>query len=44
MMEFTQHGQNPEVGHFYIFEAAHQHCVMPFKTKSKRKDKKINVF
>ena len=25
----------PEVGHFYIFEAAHQHCVMPFKTKIK---------
>jgi|TARA_R100001460_G_scaffold7395_1_gene18895 hypothetical protein len=26
---------DPEVGHFYIFEAAHQHCVMPFKTKVK---------
>tara|TARA_S200002703_G_scaffold157915_1_gene166947 strand:+ start:21 stop:635 length:615 start_codon:yes stop_codon:yes gene_type:complete len=25
----------PEVGHFYIFEAQHQHCVMPFKTKIK---------
>lgn len=25
----------PEVGHFYIFEARHQHCVMPFKTKTK---------
>lgn len=25
----------PEVGHFYIFEARHQHCVMPFKTKNK---------
>ena len=25
----------PEVGHFYIFEARHQHCVMPFKTKIK---------
>ena len=25
----------PEVGHFYIFEASHQHCVMPFKTKIK---------
>jgi len=25
----------PKVGHFYIFEAAHQHCVMPFKTKIK---------
>ncbi len=25
----------PEVGHFYIFEAKHQHCVMPFKTKIK---------
>ena len=23
----------PKVGHFYIFEAGHQHCVMPFKTK-----------
>ena len=25
----------PEVGHFYIFEASHPHCVMPFKTKIK---------
>jgi hypothetical protein len=25
----------PDVGHFYIFEARHQHCVMPFKTKIK---------
>ena len=25
----------PEVSHFYIFEAKHQHCVMPFKTKIK---------
>ena len=25
----------PKTGHFYIFEAAHQHCVMPFKTKTK---------
>tara|TARA_R100000388_G_scaffold33178_2_gene25956 strand:+ start:483 stop:1079 length:597 start_codon:yes stop_codon:yes gene_type:complete len=25
----------PEVGHFYIFEACHSHCVMPFKTKIK---------
>lgn len=25
----------PQVGHFYIFEARHQHCVMPFKTKVK---------
>jgi len=25
----------PQVGHFYIFEASHQHCVMPFKTKIK---------
>ena len=25
----------PEVGHFYVFEARHQHCVMPFKTKIK---------
>jgi len=25
----------PEVGHFYLFEATHQHCVMPFKTKVK---------
>ena len=23
----------PKVGDFYIFEACHQHCVMPFKTK-----------
>ena len=25
----------PKVGDFYIFEARHQHCVMPFKTKVK---------
>ena len=25
----------PKIGHFYIFEAGHQHCVMPFKTKIK---------
>ena len=25
----------PEVGHFYIFQANHSHCVMPFKTKIK---------
>ena len=25
----------PEVGDFYIFEAGHQHCVMPFKVKQK---------
>ena len=25
----------PKVGEFYIFEASHQHCVMPFKTKIK---------
>ena len=25
----------PEVGHFYVFEARHQHSVMPFKTKIK---------
>ena len=25
----------PKVGDFYIFEARHQHCVMPFKTKIK---------
>ena len=25
----------PEVGHFYIFKASHQHFVMPFKVKNK---------
>ena len=25
----------PQLGEFYIFEARHQHCVMPFKTKIK---------
>jgi len=25
----------PKLGHFYVFEAKHQHCVMPFKTKIK---------
>ena len=25
----------PKVGEFYIFEARHQHCVMPFKVKNK---------
>jgi len=24
----------PKVGELYIFEAKHQHCVMPFKTKT----------
>ena len=27
--------EEPKVGEFYIFEAKHQHCVMPFKTKIK---------
>jgi hypothetical protein len=27
--------KEPKVGEFYIFEAKHQHCVMPFKTKIK---------
>ena len=27
--------EEPKVGEFYIFEAKHQHCVMPFKTKVK---------
>ena len=26
---------DPKIGDFYIFEAKHQHCVMPFKTKIK---------
>ena len=26
---------NPEVGHFFIFEAQQQHQVMPFKPKKK---------
>jgi len=25
----------PKVGQFYVFEASHQHCVMPFKVKKK---------
>ena len=25
----------PEVGHFYIFEASHQHFVSPFKSNDK---------
>ena len=29
------HWVEPKVGQFYIFEARHQHCVMPFKTKIK---------
>mgnify|MGYP003124771637 CR=1 FL=1 len=28
--------QKPEIGDFYIFEASHQHCVMPFKLKNKQ--------
>ncbi len=35
---------DPEVGHFYIFEAAHQHCVMPFKTKVKGKIRRSMSF
>ena len=27
--------KQPKVGDFYLFDAAHQHCVMPFKTKKK---------
>ena len=34
----------PEVGHFYIFEAKHQHCVMPFKTKVKGKIRRSMSF
>ena len=29
----STHYVTPKVGDFYIFEAKHQHCVMPFKTK-----------
>ena len=35
---------DPEVGHFYIFEARHQHCVMPFKTKEKGKIRRSMSF
>ena len=30
-----QQWMKPNVGDFYIFEASHQHCVMPFKVKNK---------
>ena len=46
MVYCTPRGMEPEVGHFYIFEASHmQHCVMPFKTKMiKDPIRRINVF
>ena len=34
----------PKVGHFYIFEARHQHCVMPFKTKIKEATRRSMSF
>ena len=34
----------PKVGHFYIFEARHQHCVMPFKTKIKGESRRSMSF
>jgi len=34
----------PEVGHFYLFEATHQHCVMPFKTKIKGETRRSMSF
>jgi len=34
----------PEVGDFYIFEARHQHCVMPFKTINKNEVRRSMSF
>ena len=34
----------PKVGEFYIFEAKHQHMVMPFKTKPKGKIRRTMSF
>jgi hypothetical protein len=34
----------PKLGDFYIFEARHQHCVMPFKTKKKGKIRRSMSF
>ena len=34
----------PEVGDFYIFQADHQHCVMPFKTKEPGKIRRSMSF
>ena len=34
----------PEVGDFYIFEAKHMHCVMPFKVKEKNKIRRSMSF
>lgn len=34
----------PKLGDFYIFEARHQHCVMPFKTKIKGKIRRSMSF
>ena len=30
----TSDYNTPRVGDIYIFQADHQHCVMPFKTKN----------
>jgi len=34
----------PKVGDFFIFEAQHQHCVMPFKTKIKKEIRRSMSF
>lgn len=34
----------PRVGDFYIFSAAHQHCVVPFKTRTKKEVRRSMSF
>ena len=34
----------PKVGDFFIFQAAHQHCVMPFKTKTEKEIRRSMSF
>jgi len=38
------HYLDPEVGDFYIFNANHQHFVMPFKTKKPKEIRRSMSF
>ena len=40
----TTYYATPKVGDFYIFHARHQHCVMPFKTKSPKEIRRSMSF
>jgi hypothetical protein len=40
----TTYYVTPKVGDFYIFHARHQHCVMPFKTKTENETRRSMSF